>query len=87
MILLPPKLRARLLANLARGADPVPAVKFFNPLGPRRGRQESRMKTATPLPISGSAAWSWIPSACRKLNPSAPPFGLGIATFLFEGDS
>jgi len=45
MILLTPKLRARLLANLARGADPVPAVKFFNPLGPRRGRQESRMKT------------------------------------------
>src|SRR6266849_3060157 len=48
MILLALELRARLLANLARGADHVPVVKFFNPLGPRRGPQESRMKTATP---------------------------------------
>jgi hypothetical protein len=34
MILLPPELRVRLLANGGqRGVDHVPVVKFFNPLG------------------------------------------------------
>jgi hypothetical protein len=89
MILLTDDLRERLLANgLERGADHVPVVKFFNPLG-------EGMWLATELDADGDTLFGLADLGCPELGSFSLeelvsivlPFGMGIERdILFTGD-
>jgi hypothetical protein len=80
MILLPDDLRERLLANgLERGADHVPVVKFFNPLG-------DGVWLATELDADGDTLFGLADLGCpelgsfslEELSSIVLPLGMGI---------
>jgi hypothetical protein len=89
MILLTDDLRERLLANgLDRGADHVPVVKFFNPLG-------EGVWLATELDAYGDTLFGLADLGCPELGSFSLeelvsivlPFGMGIERdILFTGD-
>ncbi|HWM45698.1 MAG TPA: DUF2958 domain-containing protein [Xanthobacteraceae bacterium] len=89
MILLTDDLRERLLANgLQRGADHVPVVKFFNPLG-------EGVWLATELDADGDTLFGLADLGCpelgsfslEELTSITLPFGMGIERdILFTGD-
>jgi hypothetical protein len=89
MILLTDDLRERLLANgLERGADHVPVVKFFNPLG-------EGVWLATELDADGDTLFGLadlgFPElgsfSLEELASIVLPFGMGIERdILFTGD-
>jgi hypothetical protein len=89
MILLTDDLRERLLANgLERGADHVPVVKFFNPLG-------EGVWLATELDADGDTLFGLadlgFPElgsfSLEELTSIVLPFGMGIERdILFTGD-
>lgn len=89
MILLTPDLRERLLANgRERGADHVPVVKFFNPLG-------EGVWLATELDDDGDTLFGVADLGCPELGSFSLdelasitlPFGMGIERdILFTGD-
>ena len=89
MILLTDDLRERLLANgLDRGADHVPVVKFFNPLG-------EGVWLATELDADGDTLFGLADLGCPELGSFSLeelvsivlPFGMGIERdILFTGD-
>jgi hypothetical protein len=89
MILLTDDLRERLLANgLQRGADHVPVVKFFNPLG-------EGVWLATELDADGDTLFGLADLGCPELGSFSLveltsitlPFGMGIERdILFTGD-
>jgi hypothetical protein len=88
MILLPPELRERLLANgRQRGADHVPVIKFFNPLGVGTW-------LATELDADGDTLFGLADLGDPELGSFSLtemqsvrlPFGMGIERdVLFEG--
>jgi len=89
MILLTDGLRERLLANgLERGADHVPVVKFFNPLG-------EGVWLATELDADGDTLFGLADLgypelgsfSLEELASIVLPFGMGIERdILFTGD-
>jgi hypothetical protein len=89
MILLTDGLRERLLANgLERGADHVPVVKFFNPLG-------EGVWLATELDADGDTLFGLADLgdpelgsfSLEELTSIHLPFGMGIERdILFTGD-
>jgi len=89
MILLTDDLRERLLANgLERGADHVPVVKFFNPLG-------EGVWLATELDADGDTLFGLADLgypelgsfSLEELAAITLPFGMGIERdILFTGD-
>jgi hypothetical protein len=89
MILLTDELRERLLANgLERGADHVPVVKFFNPLG-------EGVWLATELDADGDTLFGLADLGYPELGSFSLeeiasillPFGMGIERdILFTGD-
>jgi hypothetical protein len=89
MILLTDDLRERLLANgLERGADHVPVVKFFNPLG-------EGVWLATELDADGDTLFGLADLgypelgsfSLDELTSIVLPFGMGIERdILFTGD-
>jgi len=89
MILLTDDLRERLLANgLERGADHVPVVKFFNPLG-------EGVWLATELDADGDTLFGLADLgypelgsfSLDELTSITLPFGMGIERdILFTGD-
>jgi hypothetical protein len=89
MILLTDDLRERLLANgLERGADHVPVVKFFNPLG-------EGVWLATELDADGDTLFGLADLgypelgsfSLEELTSIVLPFGMGIERdILFTGD-
>ncbi len=89
MILLTADLRERLLANgLERGADHVPVVKFFNPLG-------EGVWLATELDADGDTLFGLADLGYPELGSFSLeelasillPFGMGIERdILFTGD-
>ncbi len=89
MILLTDDLRERLLANgLERGADHVPVVKFFNPLG-------EGVWLATELDADGDTLFGLADLGYPELGSFSLeelvsivlPFGMGIERdILFTGD-
>ncbi|WP_086618090.1 DUF2958 domain-containing protein [Erythrobacter tepidarius] len=89
MILLTDDLRERLLANgLECGADHVPVVKFFNPLG-------EGVWLATELDADGDTLFGLADLGCPELGSFSLeelasivlPFGMGIERdILFIGD-
>jgi hypothetical protein len=89
MILLTDGLRERLLANgLERGADHVPVVKFFNPLG-------EGVWLATELDADGDTLFGLADLgypelgsfSLEELTSIVLPFGMGIERdILFTGD-
>ncbi len=89
MILLTDDLRERLLANgLERGADHVPVVKFFNPLG-------KGVWLATELDADGDTLFGLADLGYPELGSFSLeelvsivlPFGMGIERdILFTGD-
>jgi hypothetical protein len=89
MILLTDDLRERLLANgLERGADHVPVVKFFNPLG-------EGVWLATELDADGDTLFGLADLGYPELSSFSLeelasitlPFGMGIERdILFTGD-
>ena len=89
MILLTDDLRARLLANgRDRGADHVPVVKFFNPLG-------EGVWLATELDADGDTLFGLADLgypelgsfSLEELTSITLPFGMGIERdILFTGD-
>jgi hypothetical protein len=89
MILLTDDLRERLLANgLDRGADHVPVVKFFNPLG-------EGVWLATELDADGDTLFGLADLgypelgsfSLEELTSIVLPFGMGIERdVLFTGD-
>jgi hypothetical protein len=89
MILLTDDLRARLLANgLERGADHVPVVKFFNPLG-------EGVWLATELDADGDTLFGLADLgypelgsfSLEELASITLPLGMGIERdILFTGD-
>ncbi len=89
MILLSDDLRERLLANgLERGADHVPVVKFFNPLG-------EGIWLATELDADGDTLFGLPDLGCPELGSFSLeelasivlPFSMGIERdILFTGD-
>jgi hypothetical protein len=89
MILLTDDLRERLLANgLERGADHVPVVKFFNPLG-------EGVWLATELDADGDTLFGLADLgypelgsfSLEELTSITLPFGMGIERdILFTGD-
>ncbi len=89
MILLTDDLRERLLANgLERGADHVPVVKFFNPLG-------EGVWLATELDADGDTLFGLADLgypelgsfSLEELASIVLPFGMGIERdILFTGD-
>ena len=89
MILLTDDLRERLLANgLERGADHVPVVKFFNPLG-------EGVWLATELDADGDTLFGLADLgypelgsfSLEELTSIILPFGMGIERdILFTGD-
>ena len=89
MILLTPELRERLLANgRERGADHVPVVKFFNPLG-------EGAWLATELDADGDTLFGLADLGYPELGSFSLeemtsihlPFGMGIERdLLFTGD-
>jgi hypothetical protein len=89
MILLTDDLRERLLANgLDRGADHVPVVKFFNPLG-------KGVWLATELDADGDTLFGLADLgnpelgsfSLEELTSICLPFGMGIERdILFTGD-
>lgn len=89
MILLTPELRERLLANgRERGADHVPVVKFFNPLG-------EGVWLATELDDDGDTLFGLADLGSPELGSYSLeeltsihlPFGMGIERdILFTGD-
>jgi hypothetical protein len=89
MILLPDDLRERLLANgHDRGADHVPVVKFFNPLG-------EGVWLATELDVDGDTLFGLADLgypelgsfSLEELASITLPFGMGIERdILFSGD-
>jgi len=89
MMLLTDGLRERLLANgLDRGADHVPVVKFFNPLG-------EGVWLATELDADGDTLFGLADLGCPELGSFSLeelasihlPFGMGIERdILFTGD-
>jgi hypothetical protein len=89
MILLTDDLRERLLANgRDRGADHVPVVKFFNPLG-------EGVWLATELDADGDTLFGLADLGCPELGSFSLeelasivlPFGMGIERdILFTGD-
>ena len=89
MILLTDDLRERLLANgLECGADHVPVVKFFNPLG-------EGVWLATELDADGDTLFGLADLGCpelgsfslEELTSITLPFGMGIERdILFTGD-
>lgn len=88
MILLTPELRERLLANgRRRGADHMPVVKFFNPLG-------EGVWLATELDEDGDTLFGLADIgepelgsfSLAEMTSVSLPFGLGIERdILFEG--
>jgi hypothetical protein len=89
MILLTDELRGQLLANgRQRDADPIPAVKFFNPLG-------AGVWLATELDEDGDIMFGLADFGCPELGSWSLseieairlPFGMGIERdILFTGD-
>jgi hypothetical protein len=89
MILLTDNLRQRLLANgLERGADHVPVVKFFNPLG-------EGVWLATELDVDGDTLFGLADLgspelgsfSLEELTSIVLPFGMEIERdILFTGD-
>lgn len=89
MILLTDDLRERLIANgLDRGADHVPVVKFFNPLG-------EGVWLATELDADGDTLFGLADLgypelgsfSLEELTSVVLPFGMGIERgILFTGD-
>jgi Protein of unknown function (DUF2958) len=89
MILLTNDLRERLLANgLERGADHVPVVKFFNPLG-------EGVWLASELDADGDTLFGLADLgypelgsfSLEELTSTVLPFGMGIERdILFTGD-
>ncbi|SJZ60064.1 Protein of unknown function [Enhydrobacter aerosaccus] len=89
MILLTDDLRERLLANgLERGADHVPVVKFFNPLG--QGIWLATELDADGHTLFGLADLGYPELGSFSLEELASivlPFGMGIERdILFTGD-
>lgn len=89
MILLTDELRAQLLANgRDHGADHVPVVKFFNPLG-------EGVWLATELDADGDVMFGLADLGCPEIGSFSLdemstirlPFGMGIERdILFSGD-